>query len=76
MTRGHPVNRHSERVRKAATQNCLHSPRSKHHRLRCDCGQLAITVLRVRVGTDPQYTINLPLCPSCLALEQSFKAFD
>lgn len=47
--------------------------RVKRRRLRCDCGQLAVTVLQVRVGTDPQYTIRLPLCPACLALEQGFR---
>jgi len=52
-------------------------PRSKPHRVsqhrpRCDCGKQAITVLQVRVGSDPQYTIHLPLCAACLDLEQSF----
>ncbi len=42
----------------------------KQRRLRCDCGQLAITHLTVRVGSDPQYIISLPLCPACLILEQ------
>jgi hypothetical protein len=49
------------------------SPRSrqaKQRRLRCDCGQLAVTVLLVQVGSDPQYTIHLPLCPTCLILER------
>lgn len=50
------------------------SRRMKHYRLRCDCGQLAITVIRVTVGTDPQYSVQLPLCASCLALEHSFDA--
>jgi len=44
--------------------------RTRQRRVRCDCGQLAVTVLRVRVGSDPQYTIHLPLCPACLNLEQ------
>jgi hypothetical protein len=43
---------------------------TRQRRVRCDCGQLAITVLLVRVGSDPQYTIRLPLCPACLNLEQ------
>jgi hypothetical protein len=43
----------------------------KPRRLRCDCGQIAITLLTVKVGSDPQYTIHLPLCRDCLALEQS-----
>ena len=46
--------------------------RVSQHRLRCDCGKQAITVLQVRVGSDPQYTIHLPLCAACLDLEQSF----
>ncbi len=41
-------------------------------RILCDCGQPAITVLVVKVGCDPQYTVHLPLCLACLALEQSF----
>jgi hypothetical protein len=48
-------------------------PRAVRHRpLRCDCGQIAVTVLTVRVGTDPQYTIHLPLCHECFALEQDY----
>jgi hypothetical protein len=48
-------------------------PRPVRHRpLRCDCGQIAVTVLTVRVGTDPQYTIHLPLCHQCFALEQDY----
>jgi hypothetical protein len=43
---------------------------TRQRRLRCDCGQLAVTLLRVRVGSDPQYIIRLPLCPACLKLEQ------
>jgi hypothetical protein len=39
----------------------------------CDCGKLAVTVLQVRVGTDPQYIIRLPLCPACLKLEQDLR---
>jgi len=38
--------------------------------MRCDCGQLAVTVLTLKVGSDPQYTVHLPLCSACLALEQ------
>ncbi len=40
---------------------------------RCDCGQPAVTVLTVRVGTNPQYTVRLWLCSACLALEQGFQ---
>jgi len=47
--------------------------RVKQRRPRCDCGKIAVTVLQVRVGSDPQYTIRLPLCSACLALEQSFR---
>jgi hypothetical protein len=61
-----------ERVRQQPAQPVLKPRRSKPRRLRCDCGKLAVTVLEVRVGSDPQYTIHLPLCPACLALEQSF----
>jgi hypothetical protein len=57
--------------RKNLTAHKLHPAK---RRLRCDCGQLAVTILKVRVGTDPQYTIHLPLCPACLALEQGFCA--
>lgn len=45
----------------------------KHRRLRCDCGQIAVTVLLLRVGINPQYTIHLPLCRDCLALEHSLQ---
>ncbi len=50
-------------------------PKRRHPRRRrvyCDCGNLAITVKEVKVGCDPQYTVRLPLCPDCLALEQGF----
>ncbi len=42
---------------------------ARSRRLRCDCGKIAITVRLVRVGCDPQYTIRLPLCASCLQIE-------
>ena len=42
----------------------------RHRQLRCDCGAPAVTVLTLKVGSDPQYTIHLPLCAVCLALEQ------
>ncbi|OGN93319.1 MAG: hypothetical protein A2Y88_05690 [Chloroflexi bacterium RBG_13_48_10] len=42
----------------------------RHRPIHCDCGQLAVTVVSVTVGTDPQYTIRLPLCRECLALER------
>ena len=44
--------------------------------LRCDCGQIAVTVLTVRVGSDPQYTIHLPLCHECFTLEQDYRSRD
>jgi hypothetical protein len=44
---------------------------SKSRRLRCDCGRLAVTTIIVQVGYDPQYSITLPLCRACLALEQA-----
>ena len=49
-----------------------HTPRLvRHRRLRCDCGQLAVKVISVRVGSDPQYIVHLPLCQKCLSLELS-----
>jgi len=62
---------------KVLTQQDVHPKKTrlvKSRRLRCDCGQIAITMLTVKVGSDPQYTIHLPLCRDCLALEQSFQA--
>ena len=66
-----PTNHHARnRLRPAKSSHKLH--RVKRRRLRCDCGKLAVTLLEVRVGSDPQYAIRLPLCSACLALEQSF----
>jgi hypothetical protein len=55
-------------------------PIHHHHRIftrrrleYCDCGNLAITVLQMTVGTDPQYIIRMPLCPACLKLEQELE---
>jgi len=62
-----------ERERLQPAQSLPKSHRVSQRRPRCDCGKLAITVLKVRVGSDPQYTIRLPLCSACLALEQSFR---
>ncbi|MFZ2097161.1 MAG: hypothetical protein WAV05_11045 [Anaerolineales bacterium] len=76
MTRHRSINNHSISDRQASAQPYPKARRLKPHPLRCDCGQLAVIVLRVRVGTDPQYTVQLPLCPSCLALEQSFYTRD
>jgi hypothetical protein len=61
----HPARRISAHARRKPR-------RLKSYRLRCDCGQLAVTVIKVRVGTNPQYVVKLPLCASCLALERSF----
>ncbi|PWB49833.1 MAG: hypothetical protein C3F13_18520 [Anaerolineales bacterium] len=46
---------------------------SRHRRLRCDCGLPAVVVKTVKVGSSPQYTIRLPLCPACLKLEQELQ---
>ena len=57
-----------------AKRSSSHKPRPvRQRRLRCDCGQPAVTVLSVRVGSDPQYIVHLPLCPNCLKLEQRFR---
>jgi hypothetical protein len=54
-----------------------HKPsKVKHRRLRCDCGRPAVKVLLVRVGSDPQYTVHLPLCRDCLELEHSMQEAD
>ena len=45
----------------------------RQRRLRCDCGKLAIKILLVRVGSDPQYTVQLPLCQQCLSLEENLR---
>jgi len=69
--------RRANRLKREKLQPTLSPPkphRVKQRRPRCDCGKLAVTVLEVRVGSDPQYTICLPLCSSCLALEQSFRS--
>jgi hypothetical protein len=65
---------HLERARLQPAQPQPKPHRVNQRRPRCDCGKLAITVLKVRVGSDPQYTIRLPLCSACLALEQSFRS--
>jgi hypothetical protein len=57
--------------------NPMRKPRSmKNRRQRCDCGRLAVKVLLVRVGSDPQYTVHLPLCRDCLKLEYSLHETD
>ena len=72
-----PIERHlsfplRKRTRQSKPDRASPRPRRVKKRrqtatpLRCDCGQLAVTVLLVRVGSDPQYTIHLPLCPACL----------
>jgi hypothetical protein len=76
MTRHHPINRRAIPVRQGVVPIRSRPHQVQSHRLRCDCGQLAVTVIKVRVGTDPQYTVQLSLCASCLALERSFNARD
>ena len=61
---------------KAGRHHKLSPPRPRRVRQRkprCDCGQLAIKILLVRVGTDPQYTVPLPLCQECLTLEENLR---
>jgi hypothetical protein len=41
--------------------------------MRCDCGRVAVTIKAVRVGSDPQYIVHLPLCAECLAVEQEMQ---
>jgi hypothetical protein len=66
-----PPSRHISHPRQRKLHDAASRPwRVKQRRLRCDCGRLAITVLRVRVGSNPQYVIRLLLCPACLKLEQ------
>jgi hypothetical protein len=48
----------------------LPTRKKRCRQLRCDCGQPAIVVISVRVGCDPQYTVQLPLCAECLKLER------
>ena len=44
-------------------------------RFRCDCGQMAVTVILVTVGVkDSRYTVRLPLCPACLEIEKETQA--
>jgi hypothetical protein len=47
---------------------------AKRRQLRCDCGRIAVKVLHVKVGSDPQYTVSLPLCSMCLSLEEGMHA--
>jgi len=43
---------------------------ARRRRQRCDCGRLAVKVLFVKVGSDPQYSVSLPLCSECLSVEK------
>ena len=44
-------------------------------RFRCDCGQMAVTVILVTVGEKAsRYTVRLPLCPACLETEKETQA--
>jgi hypothetical protein len=57
----------------AQVKNDWHKPHPKRQRhLHCDCGCLAVKVIVLKVGSDPQYTIHLPLCRECLELELGF----
>jgi hypothetical protein len=46
---------------------------AKASRQRCDCGRLAVTVITVIVGSEPQYSVELPLCAECLRLEKEMQ---
>ena len=61
-----------EVLRKKRTPRKSH-PVRRRRRLRCDCGRIAVTVISVRVGIDPQYTIQLPLCRDCLSMERGLQ---
>jgi hypothetical protein len=50
-----------------------HRPFTRQRHVYCDCGNLAVTVLQLRVGSDPQYIIRMPLCSACLKLEQDME---
>jgi hypothetical protein len=59
-------------TRKAQPSLALRQARRRQPR--CDCGRIAVKVLHVKVGSDPQYTVSLPLCSMCLALEEGMHA--
>ncbi len=75
-----PTKRHKHRAVLPGVNSTTPSPQAaqtrngRSRRLRCDCGKLAVTVRLVRVGCDPQYTVRLPLCTSCLQLELELEA--
>lgn len=47
----------------------------RKHRLTCECGQPAVTVLLVRLGKDDSLsTVRMPLCQHCLDLEKEMWA--
>jgi len=70
----HPPRLKRLRSHQPSLKDSHHHRRFTRQRLEyCDCGELAVTVLRIRVGSDPQYTIRMPLCPACLKLEQDME---
>ncbi len=84
LSPAHP-RRHQPTRRNLSPGSALNQPARRRHSLvnprrfnrerhvYCDCGMLAVTVLKVLVGSEPQYTIRLPLCPACLQLEQDLE---
>ncbi len=61
----------SHKPRRSPKEKLHPAPARKRRPLRCDCGQVAVTVISVRVGLKDQYIIHLPLCRDCLALERA-----
>ena len=65
------------RSRRSGTRKNQPSPalrQARPRQPRCDCGRIAVKVLHVKVGSDPQYTVSLPLCSVCLSLEEGMHA--
>ena len=61
---------HKEAAKQVPSQLRQPYKKKRSRRLRCDCGKMAVTVIEVRVGSDPQYTVHLALCADCLELER------
>jgi hypothetical protein len=61
--------------RQAARRSTRRKPYQSHRKpsLVCQCGQPAVTVILVSVGrpSDGLYTVRMPLCHTCLQLEQA-----
>ena len=60
---------------------CLRAKRKGNQNRRnipvpCDCGEKAVTVILVRVGTteDGFSTVRMPLCVNCLKIEKEINA--